>query len=93
MRGNTTKSNLKNSLKVEVSARFLSLTSPTIIDGCALLWAGILWEKQDFVKKYVDRVCLHIANKLQHNNISHIFVATLNSASSKHEALAQGNLS
>jgi len=71
MRASTTKATLKNKLKVEISARHVTV-DVTFLDGCAVLWV-VPWPSNATVQHYLDNFRRHISAYLQKGPVFLVF--------------------
>ena len=71
MRISTTKSTLKDKLKIECSSRQVTVDA-TFLDGCAVLWV-IPWPNSATVQDYLDRFRQHISSHLHNGPVYLIF--------------------
>ncbi len=72
MRLATSKSNLKNKLKVEVSGRYAPKATSVIIDGSAILWV-VHWPTQGTVQDLVVNVVSYVIGKMKDADVYLIF--------------------
>jgi len=72
MRLATSKSTLKNKLKVEVMTRSTSKPANVIIDGSAILWV-VHWPAQGTVQSFIDNFVAYLTSKLKECNVYLIF--------------------
>lgn len=64
----TTKSDLKNKLKVSILSRMVANVDAMVIDKCALLWS-IHWPEKGTGKDYVDNFSGCIMSKTSHLDV------------------------
>ena len=66
------KHKLKNTIKIDIPGRGLESPDYIIIDGCAMLW-HLHWDKQDSVRRYVNRSIGFIEKLMVSTNVLLIF--------------------